>query len=165
MTKYACKLQGFGLLLEGWTMLSRKVVTRSGRGFRGYFPSKKLNRSVEFESILERDAIELFERDAQIISYQEQPELVYYHDKNYEPRKYYPDFMVEFESGLKFHIEIKPAKKLGDIALLQKYQAISKSYDSRVEIFRILTNVELHSECNHSVVDLLDNDWLKESCK
>lgn len=151
--------------LKGQAMLSRKVVTRSGRGFRGYFPSKKLNRSVQFESILERDAIALFEKDVQIIFYQEQPELIFYHDKNLEPRKYYPDFMVEFESGLKFHIEIKPARKLDDISLLQKYQAISKSYKSRIEIFKILTNLELHSERKNSVADLLDNDWLKESSK
>lgn len=142
-------------------MLSRKVVTRSGRGFRGYFPSKKLNRSVEFESILERDAILLFERDEEIISYQEQPEMVYYYDKNHEPRKYYPDFRVEFVSGFKFHIEIKPAKKLGNSATLKKYQAVSESYKLRDEIFRILTDVELRTSANTSTFDLLNNSWLE----
>jgi len=56
-------------------MLSRIVVTRSGRGFRGYFPSKKLNRLVQFESLLERDAIKLFESSKEIIQFREQPTI------------------------------------------------------------------------------------------
>lgn len=120
---------------------------------------------MEFESILERDAIALFERDVEIISYQEQPEMVFYYDKNHQPRKYYPDFRVEFESGFKFHIEIKPAKKLGNSATLKKYQAVAESYKLRDEIFRILTDEDLRLSAKTSTLDLLNNGWLEGEFK
>lgn len=121
-------------------MSSRKVVTRSGRGFRGYFPSKKLNRMVEYESLLERDAIYLFEFSPGIVSYQEQPELILY-EHECRARKYYPDFEVIFKTGKPLHVEVKPEQKLKCSKLADKFKAIHQRYQSHEANFLIFTDV------------------------
>lgn len=123
-------------------MLSRKVVTRSGRGFRGYFPSKKLNRHVQFESILERDAIKFFEKSSEVLSYREQPTVIYYYQNDIQ-RKYYPDFELELIGDVLVHVEVKPSIHLATVKLSAKYHLIATTYQKRQEIFIVLTEVEL----------------------
>ena len=135
-------------------MLSRKVVTRSGRGFRGYYPSKKLNRSVEFESILERDAIIFFERFNEVIIFKEQPTIIYYY-MNEEHKKYYPDFELQLAGGEVIHVEIKPSVFLNLAKLSAKYQAIAQSYISRPEHFVILTEMDLRGDLNVDFYQLI----------
>lgn len=126
-------------------MKARKVVTRSGRGFRGYFPSKKLNRMVEWESILERDAIYLFEHSPGVVSYQEQPSLVYY-EIDGEMRKYFPDFELVLRNGELVHVEVKPEAMLSSEKLSMKLTAIAQAYASRQFTFRVLTDTEIRRE-------------------
>lgn len=126
-------------------MQSRKVVTRSGRGFRGYFPSKKLNRMVQYESLLERDAIYLFECSPGVNRYREQPELIFY-EHEYQTRKYYPDFEVNLTSGAIFHFEIKPTARLANLQLLSKLVAIQTRYESHPATFKILTDTVIRQE-------------------
>lgn len=126
-------------------MKARKVVTRSGRGFRGYFPSKKLNRMVEWESILERDAIYLFEHSPGVVSYQEQPSLVYY-EIDGEMRKYFPDFELVLANGELVHVEVKPEAMLSSEKLSKKLTAIAQTYAARKFTFRVLTDTEIRRE-------------------
>lgn len=145
---------------KGRGMLSRKVVTRSGRGFRGYFPSKKLNRHVEFESILERDAIQIFEGSSDVVRYQEQPTIVFYYDETGLPKKYYPDFELELENGKFFHVEVKPLAKMKKPKILKKYLAISKCYGSRQEHFVLLTEQQLRFGRTDDIYQMMNNDNL-----
>lgn len=145
---------------EGHDMLSRKVVTRSGRGFRGYFPSKKLNRSVQFESILERDAIRIFELSKFVINYKEQPTIIYYYMDEI-PKKYYPDFEIILAGGTVIHVEVKPSCRLATKELSAKYRAISHSYRSRPERFVVLTEIELRGCSNFDFYQLINNNNLK----
>lgn len=124
---------------------ARKVVTRSGQGFRGYFPSKKLKRSVEVESLLERDAVYFFEYSPGVASYQEQPELILYPFKE-EVRRYYPDFRVVFKSGQSVVIEIKPEQKMQQRKLIEKFEAISQYYIGKGQDFRIFTDKIIRQE-------------------
>jgi hypothetical protein len=126
-------------------MQSRKVVTRSGRGFRGYFPSKKLNRMVEYESLLERDALYLFECSPGVKSYRAQPELIFY-EHRYQTHKYYPDFEVVLNSGSVFHIEVKPSAKLLSCQLLSKMIAIEMRYHSHLATFKLMTDNVIRQE-------------------
>lgn len=126
-------------------MKARKVVTRSGRSFRGVFPSKKLNRLVEFESLLERDAIYLFECSLGVKSYQEQPELIFYPFQE-RIRKYYPDFRLTLYSGMTVDIEVKPEQKMQKRDLIEKYGAISQHYIKQGMTFRILTDKVIRQE-------------------
>jgi len=137
-------------------MLSRIVVTRSGRGFRGYFPSKKLNRLVQFESLLERDAIKLFESSKEIIQFREQPTIIYYHMDS-EPKKYYPDFELQLLGGQVVHVEVKPSIKLSRLELAKKYRAINMHYSTRDEYFVLLTEKELRGDASQDIYQLMNN--------
>lgn len=136
-------------------MLSRKVVTRSGRGYRGYFPSKKLNRLVQFESLLEKEAIQYFEQNMEVISFQEQPELFHYYDQSGQQREYYPDFQLTLESGHKLYVEVKPISKLAK--LKDKFELILEAYKTRKEILMILTDVDLQHKPPKCLLELVFN--------
>lgn len=126
-------------------MSVRKVVTRSSRKFKGYFPSKKLKRMVQYESLLERDAIYLFEFSPGIVSYQEQPALILY-EHECKTRKYYPDFELILKAGKPLHVEIKPEQKLQSYKLAEKYKAIHRRYQSHNANFLILTDILIRQE-------------------
>lgn len=126
-------------------MSSRNVVNRSGRGFRGYFPSRKMKEMIPWESILERNAIYLFEFSPGVVSYCGQPELVYYPDGT-EFRKHYPDFEITTVGGISVHIEIKPSSKLLLKELADKYRAIAAHYLSLGRHYQILTEEEIQRE-------------------
>lgn len=125
-------------------MLARKVITRRGRRFRGYFPSRKLGRMVAWESLTERDVILLLEFSPGVLSYQEQPALVQYHDGQ-DMRAYYPDFEVVFLDGEAIHVEVKTAQDLAKPVMQEKYRTIAADYIRRQQGFRIVSDHDLRS--------------------
>lgn len=126
-------------------MLSRKALTRSGRGFRMRIPSMKLGRMVECESILEGDVVLLLEYSPGVLSYQEQPALIHYWDGE-QMRAYFPDFEVLLSDGSLVHLEIKPSKKLSKPKIAEKYRAIATHYKQTPTKFRIVTELECQRE-------------------
>lgn len=130
-------------------MLARKVVTRSGRKIRGYFPSRKMGRMVAWESLLERDAILLMEFSRGILSFREQPERIIYHS-GAESREYFPDFVVDFGHTIA-HIEVKPTAQLRTPKVSQKLSHIFTHYDRQGRIFLILDETRIRQQ------PLLDN--------
>jgi hypothetical protein len=126
-------------------MTSRKVVTRSGRNYRGNFPSKKLNRMVEWESLLERDAILHFEFSSGVVDYQEQPEVIHF-EQDGETRRYYPDFALTLKNDEVIHFEIKPVSKLHSSRVVERLKAITQRYKSHSAHFRILTDQYLRQQ-------------------
>ena len=130
-------------------MKSRKVVTRGGRKYRGYFPSWKMQRVIEWESLLERDAILLFEFSSGVVIYREQPELIQYEFEGVIHR-YYPDFEVVLKSGEIIHFEVKPASKLKSHELINKLTAIKRHYDRMGREFRILSSDVIQKHPRHS---------------
>lgn len=135
-------------------MLARKIVTRRGRRFRGYFPSRKLGRMVAWESLTERDVILLLEFSPGVLSYQEQPTLVQYHD-GHDMRSYYPDFEVIFIDGRAIHVEVKTAQDLAKPVTQDKYRIIAADYIRRQQGFRILSDHDLRSGSLLSNLQLL----------
>ncbi len=120
-------------------MTSRKVITPSGRGVRGYFPSWKMKMMIVWESILERDAILMCEFSRYIRRYWAQPEKIYFYQNDIQ--KYcYPDFRIEALDGSWTHIEVKPASKLKDPILQSRLQAI-KAHHKNISI-----GYEVHDE-------------------
>ncbi|VVE63213.1 hypothetical protein PCA31118_01154 [Pandoraea captiosa] len=127
-------------------MLSRRVITRSGRHFRGRYPSRKLGRMVAFESLIERDVILLLEFSRGVQSYQEQPERIVYSDGQ-TMREYYPDFEAKLASGPRVHIEVKPSAKLDSPKITKKLQQIAAHYaQHREEHFRVITELDARKE-------------------
>lgn len=133
-------------------MRVRKVVTRSGRGFRGKTPSRKCGRVVQWESLLERDAVMLFEFHPDVVSYQEQPSIETYYDDEDLPRRYIPDFSVTFRNGTVIHVEVKPLARLASKKTARKYELVARHYARMGKIFRLLTEAELRREPRYSVL-------------
>lgn len=126
-------------------MPKRKVVTRSGHRVRGFFPSAKNQRMVAWESLLERDAIVLFELSPGVIAYEEQPSIERYYDDSVL-RKYYPDFALTLRNGSVVHIEVKPKKKLTNPLVYARLSLIAASYQRQCRQFWILTDEEIRKQ-------------------
>ena len=102
---------------NGVTMPARKI--RQGhRSVRGYFPSRKNGRQMEFESTFERDLFYLLELNVEVLSYEEQPiqvDLIWAE----ETWRYTPDVMVDMRSCDRPLIyEVKPS--LDDFPVTKK---------------------------------------------
>ena len=135
-------------------MRRRKVVTRRGRRFRGYFSSAKMRRTVHWESLLEKDAILLLELSPGVVTYQEQPEIIEYFDGE-QIREYIPDLSVILHDGTVRHLEVKPAEQLARPSIRGKYEAIAKHYQSIQLPYRIVTEDEIRREPLFSNLKLL----------
>lgn len=130
----------------------RKVVTRSGKRFRGKFPSRKLGRMVQWESLLERDAILVLEHRPDVDWYEEQPSEEIYYDAYGTPWRYTPDFGVRLTDGSEFHIEVKPSGKLVDVDLCHKLALIERRYRETGRHFEIWTEREIRAEPRFSTL-------------
>lgn len=106
---------------------ARKIVNTRSKKNIGFFPSKKNERLVAFESLIERDYIYLLEYDRDVITYKEQPLEINYHDNN-RLKKCYPDFEVQRKSRKQL-IEVKPHAKLvkilQDETIINKFNAVA----------------------------------------
>jgi hypothetical protein len=117
----------------GRSISSRKVVTYRSGHFTGYVPSEKNRRMVQYESILERDYIQLVECDRDVLGYSEQPKTLDWSDgvKTYTTTF---DFVVHRRGGQKYLVEVKPLAKVIKYELDELYgyaraAAIKKGYD------------------------------------
>lgn len=126
-------------------MAVRKVVTRTGRGFRGWFQSRKMQRPIGWESLLEQDAIYHFEFCTQVVSYQEQPEMIEFWVEG-KRHVYFPDFELILRNGEIIHVEVKPKSKLKDADLRKRLQHIDAHYQRRGTQFLILTEDQIRNK-------------------
>jgi hypothetical protein len=126
-------------------MTVRKVVTRSGRGVRGFFPSHKMKAMIPWESLLERDAILGFEFSESVKRYWAQPEKIYYYH-NGEQKYCVPDFRTEAVDKSWTHIEVKPAAKLNEPGLKNKLQAIKVHHEQNNIEYKVLDESVLRIE-------------------
>lgn len=126
-------------------MLARKVVTRRGRRFRGYYPSAKLGRMVAWESLLERDAILLIEFSPGVVTYREQPMEIRY-PFGADTRSYFPDFEISLVNGKRVHVEVKTVAELARPKVSAKFTAVAEHYE-RIRLDLIfLTDEEIRRE-------------------
>lgn len=114
---------------------------------------------MQFESLLERDAIILFENSNEVVTYREQPTIIYYYLNDIQKR-YHPDFEVFLQDGDIVHVEVKPSIHLTTIKLSAKYQAIAQSYFSRAETFVVLTENELRAGTSLDLYQAFNNNNL-----
>lgn len=88
---------------------SRKVVTRSRARPTGKFPSWKMDRMLQWESVAELNAMRLLDAAPSVRSFAEQPVVIRY-SLDGERRIHYPDLLVKRDDGLKEFWEVKSAK-------------------------------------------------------
>jgi hypothetical protein len=130
-------------LKMGRSVSSRKVVTYRSGHFTGYVPSVKNERMIQYESILERDYIQLIETDREIISYSEQPVPLKWSD-GIDHFVTTFDFKVERDGGREYLVEVKPLARVIKYRLDELYgyaraAAKAEGYDD----FELWTDREL----------------------
>ncbi len=123
----------------------RQIVTRSGKKFRGRFPSRKNATMVCWESLHERDAILLLEYSANVVSFEEQPSVETYYIGG-TPHKYYPDIRARLSNDQVVDIEVKPKEKLLSPEAKEKYGRIAAMYKKAGRNFRILTELDYRAQ-------------------
>ncbi|WP_425127631.1 Tn7 transposase TnsA N-terminal domain-containing protein [Burkholderia arboris] len=123
---------------------ARHVVRPTGGNFRGRFPSLKSGRSVAFESLIERDALLLFEFSRGIVSYREQPYSIYY-SFNGRSRRYTPDFELTLASGAVLLIEVKPEERARAPDEDKRLRRITDHFAEFSVPFRVLTDTQIRS--------------------
>jgi hypothetical protein len=141
--------------MMGRSTASREVVTNRRVNFTGYVPSDKNRRQIQYESLLERDYIQLIEADFGIESYQEQPEPLTWTDGE---RTYSTtfDFSLLRKDGRKILVEVKPLSKVikHDLAELYGF-ARSAAKKSGYAEFELWTDREIRAMprlCNAELV-------------
>lgn len=123
----------------------RKIVTRSGGIPRGLFPSRKNNRMVGYEHLLEADACVLFEMSPRIASYREQPVRISFPDGD-RTRLYTPDYEIELTDGRRFLIEIKPSRRLAEPAVRDKFDRVEEHMHRLGKLFLVLTDESIRKQ-------------------
>lgn len=88
---------------------SRKVVSRSNARMTGKYPSWKMGRMIQWESVHERNACRRLDADPRVCRFHEQPLMLEY-TFNGEFHKHFPDFLIEWLDGSKELWEVKSRK-------------------------------------------------------
>lgn len=88
---------------------SRRIVTRSRARSTGKYPSWKMGRMVEWESINELNAYRLLDANPNALAFHEQP-LTLIFRLNGEEHKHFPDTMVQWGNSRELW-EIKPTSE------------------------------------------------------
>lgn len=94
---------------DGENVRSRKIVTRSRARPNGKYPSWKMGRMMQWESINELNAYRLLDADPAAIAYHEQPLTIRYR-LNGKEHTHYPDTLVQWGASRELW-EIKPSKQ------------------------------------------------------
>jgi len=118
----------------------RTSVKRTFGRVDGYFPSKKNNRMIAWESQIESRACHYFEFIPSIKRFVEQPVRI--EIGNSEKFSYTPDFKVVSNTATTF-VEIKPAHKLLDFGLRKKLERITFFFEEFDCNFVIITDEEV----------------------
>jgi hypothetical protein len=113
--------------------------------FRGKFPSLKMGRMVHWESLLERDAIMLFEFSPGVTSFREQPFSTHYFIDG-KMRRYTPDFELTLQCGRVLLVEVKPWDKLQVVETLRRFKAIQSHFQSSGLSFLLLDDKHIRRQ-------------------
>lgn len=120
----------------------RKVSNRGGN-IIGHFPSLKMGRMIDYESLIERDFIYLLEFEQDVIWYAEQPLTISY-QHNEKELSYTPDFHVLW-GGRDVLVECKPQEFAESDRNQLKFKAAQAWCAARGWTFRVITDVQLRS--------------------
>ncbi len=115
--------------------------------------SRKNNKTIWCESLLERDYCYLIEIDSSILSYQEQPLRVNYLLDN-TLRIYTPDFLLILETR-KIIVEVKPFEKSQEEEMLLRTKCVKPILEKEGYEYLIVTEREIRKEPRLSNVKLL----------
>ncbi|WP_428249815.1 TnsA endonuclease N-terminal domain-containing protein [Ferrovibrio sp.] len=117
---------------------ARRVVTGRKPRVTGRYPSMKSNRTVQWESQLERDFIMLLEFDPSVCRYREQPKTVEIKVHNGPNFHYTPDFYAERLDG-RYVYEVKEARELQKDDIRRRLTLAGELMVSEGYFFQVVT--------------------------
>lgn len=132
---------------------ARKITNSGTRKNIGKFPSRKMQATIWFESLLERDYIYLLEIDPDVLSFYGQPFKVLYTSDS-KQRKYTPDFFVERRNE-KQVIEVKPASKASSDKNLSLFQKVTPICEEKGWKFIVVTEEVIRVQPRLSNIKIL----------
>lgn len=136
---------------------NQRKITKSYRSITGHFPSIKNNKSIGFDSKLEKALFLTLEFDNNVIAYQEQPQIeIYFNDKN---TIYSADCYIQRVEDKNSKSSIVEAKYVEEIEkekefFERKFKAVRKTTES------LNLDFEIYTEENHSETYLDNIDFL-----
>lgn len=130
-----------------------RAVSNRGGNIIGRFPSFKLGRMVDFESLIERDFIYLLDFEREVMWFEEQPLTLEYEQQG-KVRCYTPDFQV-VRQGQPMLVECKPKKAVNLAKNQEKFQAGQTWCAARGWKFQVVTDEELRGGYRLSNVKFL----------
>ena len=124
-----------------------RKIPKTSKSVRGQFPSVKNNRSIGFESTLERDFYLGLEFDPTIKSYEEQPIRL---TGTIDGKKvvYVPDCLITYSDGKpKVLAEVKRAEEIanGATGLLMRLELARQYAEEQGIEFKVFTESEIQS--------------------
>lgn len=120
----------------------RRIVTVSGLGVRGKFPSRKSVKPAEFESLIEEMALRFLEVAPSVTAITTQPQVFEYSD-GASRRRYTPDVAIETTNGTAF-LEIKDDASLASHSrAIVRLRAAARYLRQRGERFHFVLRSDL----------------------
>lgn len=130
------------ITLEG--SRARRVISRAMPRVMGRFPSSKSNRSVHWESQLERDFLIHLEFDPDVLGFREQPVTVDLTIAG-RRRRYTPDLYVERRAG-RWIYEVKPADKVAAADVAPVLEAAAAHFMKSGFNYSVVTEHEIRRQ-------------------
>jgi hypothetical protein len=134
--------------------MSKRHIGKSYCTVTGLKVSRRVDRMVEFESLLERDLISILEFSPIVETFDEQPITIRWIDAGGKEHPYTPDFLIRFR-GQRFLrkgstakpwlVEVKPHNRLAEQwdELRDRFRAAVAEASRRGWLFRILTDRQI----------------------
>lgn len=101
---------------------------------------------VEWESLLELDAVFHFEYHPLVVSYQEQPSVEVYYDKYGKQHKCFPDFKLTFQNDSDLYVEVKPSRHLANKEVRERLAAIAKRFEEQGRRYRVMDERDIRRQ-------------------
>lgn len=100
---------------------ARSIKASKGKNYRGKTASRKTGKMIYWESLLEKDYINILEFDPEVRYFESQPLMIPYFYKGKE-HHYFPDFKIVTSKNQIKIVEVKPEKFLKRKKNLIKYE-------------------------------------------
>ena len=120
---------------------SRRVVTRSRFRPTGKYPSWKMERMLQWESMNELNAFRLLDCDPRVTVFTEQPCEIVYFDGT-ETRHHYPDVYVEIDSNQELW-EVKAACEASQSEVSTRTELLTSGLQQYGFTYRVVLDREL----------------------
>lgn len=149
---------------------TRRVVSRSNCRVTGKHPGFKSGRMHYWESFIERDAFTLLEADPHILSFAEQPAVIYFGSKL--KQRHYPDLLITSPDRREF-VEIKTDRDADNDEVVERTALLTPALACHGYSYRVWRSSEIRdrtsrlSNLRHLLrfgrapVSLVDFEWFR----